>query len=69
MFPQGKSARTNSPWLNIVETLLGKMARTFLRHIRVHLWEDLRKRILKGIAEINEAPVIHRWQKLDALAS
>lgn len=54
-------------WLNIVETLFGKMARTFLRHIRVHSWEELRDRILKGIAEINAAPVIHRWKKFDAL--
>jgi transposase len=54
-------------WLNIVETLFGKMARTFLRHIRVKSWEELRSRILKGIAEINAAPVVHRWKKFDAL--
>jgi transposase len=54
-------------WLNIVETLFGKMARTFLRHIRVHSWEELRERILRGIAEINAAPVVHRWKKFDAL--
>ncbi len=56
-------------WLNIVETLFGKMARTFLRHIRVQSWEELRDRILLGIAEINAAPVVHRWKKFDALAS
>lgn len=55
-------------WLNIVETLFGKMARTFLRHIRVQSWEELRQRILLGIAEINAAPVVHRWKKFDALA-
>jgi transposase len=54
-------------WLNIVETLFGKMARTFLRHIRVQSWEELRDRILLGIAEINAAPVVHRWKKFDAL--
>lgn len=54
-------------WLNIVETLFGKMARTFLRHIRVQSWEELRHRILLGIAEINAAPVVHRWKKFDAL--
>ena len=54
-------------WLNIVETLFGKMARTFLRHIRVKSWEELRQRILLGIAEINAAPVVHRWKKFDAL--
>jgi transposase len=54
-------------WLNIVETLFGKMARTFLRHIRVQSWEELKDRILKGIAEINAAPVVHRWKNFDAL--
>lgn len=54
-------------WLNIVETLFGKMARTFLRHIRVQSWAELRQRILLGIAEINAAPVVHRWRKFDAL--
>lgn len=56
-------------WLNIVETLFGKMARTFLRHIRVQSWEELRDRILKGIAEINAAPVVHRWKKFEALTT
>lgn len=54
-------------WLNLVETLFGKMSRTFLRGIRVHSWEELRERILRGIAEINAAPVVHRWKKLDLL--
>ena len=56
-------------WLNIVETLFGKMARTFLRHIRVQSWEELRARILQGIAEINAAPVVHRWRKFEALTT
>jgi transposase len=56
-------------WLNIVETLFGKMARTFLRHIRVQSWEELQNRILKGIAEINAAPVVHRWKKFEALST
>jgi transposase len=56
-------------WLNIVETLFGKMARTFLRHIRVQSWEELRQRILLGISEINAAPVVHRWKKFGALAA
>ena len=54
-------------WLNIVETLFGKMARTFLRHIRVQSWEELRQRILLGISEINAAPVVHRWKNFDGL--
>ena len=60
---------THGSWLNIVETLFGKMARSFLRHIRVGSWEELRDRILKGIAEINEAPVVHRWKKFEALSA
>jgi transposase len=54
-------------WLNIVETLFGKMARTFLRGIRVTSWDDLKQRILKGVEEINQTPVVHRWTKFDSL--
>jgi hypothetical protein len=41
----------------IVETLFGKMARTFLRHIRVHSWGEHRDRIQKGIEEILEMSI------------
>jgi transposase len=54
-------------WLNIVETLFGKLTRTFLRRIRVGLRKELKERILLGIAEINEMPVVHRWKAFDAL--
>ena len=54
-------------WLNLVETLFGKMARTFLRGIRVKTWQELQARILQGIAEINAAPVVHRWSNFTAL--
>ena len=47
-------------WLNLVETLFGKMAHTFLRQIRVTSKAELKERILRGIAEINLAPVVHR---------
>jgi hypothetical protein len=60
---------THGSWLNIAETLFGKMARTFLKHIRVQSWKELRDRILQGVAEINAAPVVHRWKKFDLLAS
>ena len=56
-------------WLNLVETLFGKMAHTFLRQIRVRSKADLKERILRGISEINAAPVVHRWKKFDLLAS
>ena len=52
-------------WLNLVECAFSKMARSFLRHIRVVSKEELKERILKGIAEINEAPVPFRWKKFD----
>jgi len=55
-------------WLNIVETLFGKMARSFLRHIRVQSLNELKARILQGIEEINAAPVVHRWKNFEALA-
>jgi len=60
---------THGSWLNLAETLFGKMARTFLRHIRVHSWEELRDRILQGIAEINSSPVVHRWKKFEGLTA
>lgn len=56
---------THGSWLNLVETLFSKMARTFLKSIRVNSKDELRERILKGIAEINESPVVHRWKKFD----
>jgi len=58
---------THGSWLNLAETLFGKMARTFLRHIRVSSWEELKKRILLGVQEINEQPVVHRWRKFEVL--
>jgi hypothetical protein len=56
-------------WLNWVETLFGKMAHTFLRQIRVKSKAELKERILLGIAEINAAPVVHRWKKFDLLTA
>jgi hypothetical protein len=41
------------------------MARTFLKNIRVSSKQELEKRIMMGIAEINAAPVVHRWKKFD----
>jgi transposase len=52
-------------WLNLIECAFSKMARTFLRHIRVSSKEELKERILKGIAEFNETPVPFRWRKFN----
>ncbi len=54
-------------WLNLVEPLFGKMARPFLRGLQGASWGELKARILQGIAEINHAPVGHRWRKYPAL--
>ena len=52
-------------WLNLIECAFSKMARTFLRHIRVDSIDELKARILKGIDEINASPVVFRWNKFD----
>ena len=52
-------------WLNLIECAFSKMARTFLRHIRVNSIDELKSRILKGIDEINASPVVFRWNKFD----
>ncbi|WP_211704294.1 IS630 family transposase, partial [Paraburkholderia aspalathi] len=52
-------------WLNLVESAFSKMARTFLRHIRVASRDELRQRILQGIDEMNAHPVRFQWKKFD----
>ncbi|MHB0980221.1 MAG: IS630 family transposase [Thermoleophilia bacterium] len=52
-------------WLNLIECVFSKMARTFLRHIRVDSTEELKARILLGIEEFNASPVVFRWNKFD----
>jgi transposase len=52
-------------WLNLIETVFGKMARTFLKSIRVQSRDELKHRILRGVEEMNLAPVVFRWKKFD----
>lgn len=52
-------------WLNLIECAFSKMARTFLRHIRVASVDELKARIAMGIDEMNAAPVVFRWKKFD----
>lgn len=47
-------------WLNLIECVFSKMARTFLRHIRVTSLNELKTRILKGVDEMNELLVVFR---------
>ncbi len=52
-------------WLNLVESFFGKLARTLLRGIRVASKTELKHRIVQGLDELNEAPVVFRWTKLE----
>jgi transposase len=57
-------------WLNLIESFFSKIARSFLRHIRVNSKEELVERIYQGIDEINRAPVVFRWRyKMDEIAT
>ena len=49
-------------WLNIVETMFSKMARSMLRAIRVATKQELIDRIHLYFAELNADPVIFRWK-------
>ena len=52
-------------WLNLIECAFSKMARTFLRHIRVGSVDELKARIRQGIDEMNATPVVFRWKNFD----
>jgi transposase len=53
-------------WLNIVETMFSKMARSMLRGIRVKTKQELIDRIHLYFEQINSDPVIFRWKyKMD----
>lgn len=49
-------------WLNLIESFFAKMAKSFLRGLRVQSKEELNRRILKWLDEINAAPVVFRWK-------
>jgi len=49
-------------WLNMIEMFFSKVARGFLRNIRVETKKELETRIYQGIQEINEEPVVFRWK-------
>ena len=53
---------THGSWLNLIEVFFSKIARSFLKGIRVETKLELIKRIYLGIKEINEEPVIFRWK-------
>lgn len=49
-------------WLNMIEMFFSKIARSFLKQIRVESIKELEERIYKGFEEINLEPVIFRWK-------
>ena len=56
-------------WLNIVETMFSKMARSMLRGIRVDSKQELIERIHLYFEQINADPVIFRWKyKMDEIS-
>jgi transposase len=63
--PEGRFEFTFTPkhgsWLNLVEGFFSKLARSVLRHIRVSSKQELAKRILVAIEDINQQPVVHTW--------
>jgi transposase len=52
-------------WLNLIESVLSKMARSFVRHTRVQSLAELKQRILQGIDEMNAQPVRFQWKTFD----
>ena len=60
---------THGSWLNIVETMFSKMARSMLRGIRVASKQELVDRIHLYFEQINADPVIFRWKyKMDEIS-
>jgi transposase len=63
--PAGRFEFTFTPkhgsWLNLIEGFFSKFARSVLRHIRVASKQELKQRIMAGIADVNRYPVIHTW--------
>jgi len=60
---------THGSWLNLIEGLFSKLARSLLRHIRVTSKHELKDRLMAFIDDINREPVVHTWRyKIDRAA-
>ena len=63
--PEGRFGLVFTPkhgsWLNLVEAVFSKMARSLLRHIRVASKAELKQRILAYLEDLNREPVILGW--------
>jgi len=52
----------------MIEIFFSKIARAFLKHIRVCTKDELVDHIYRGISQINEEPVIFKWRyKMDEI--
>lgn len=49
-------------WLNLIEVFFSKLSRSLLRSIRVQSKDELVNRLYRGIAEMNQEPVVFRWR-------
>src|SRR5439155_23708873 len=71
--PIGRFTFTFTPihgsWLNLIEGLFSKLARSLLRHIRFSSKHELEDRLMAFINDINREPVVHTWRyKIDRAA-
>lgn len=53
---------THGSWLNMIEIFFSKIARGFLRDIRVKSKKELVERIYLGLEEINKEPIVFKWK-------
>ena len=53
---------THGSWLNMIEMFFSKIARGFLRDIRVNSIKELEERIYLGLKLINDEPVVFHWK-------
>lgn len=56
----------HASWLNLIEIFFSKMARSFLRGIRVTSKAELKRRIELYLEEMNASPIVFQWRyKID----
>ena len=56
-------------WLNLVESFFAKMAKSFLRGLRVSSQNELKQRLEQYLDEVNDTPMVFRWKYgLDSLS-
>ena len=59
---------THGSWLNLVESFFAKMAKSFLRGLRVSSQNELKQRLEQYLDEVNDTPAVFRWKYgLDSL--